>query len=141
MEGFYNTRYQSGSFSLINLGNGFHYLCSLSFLFSLRSRQQPLYISWAERKLKCCCSGKSWTPYGHIAASHKHTHTHTYTHTYTHTQTHTQFVSAGYHSRMVTKRHLLLTCAYDYCVQGVENVQHQACVSYFTSHIVQGTTV
>ena len=39
VEELYSTRYQSGSFSLINVGSGFHCLLVFSFLFSYMNLQ------------------------------------------------------------------------------------------------------
>jgi hypothetical protein len=107
---FYGTRYQSGSFFLINVGSGFHCLCCFSLFHYIAIYVGPVklgkgvcYISVIKiliinllNYLRC----KKYISNTHThTQKHTHTHTpkhsHTHTHKNTHTHTHTRFLNAG----------------------------------------------
>ena len=51
VEELYGTRYQSGSFSLINVGSVFHCLRSFFFFFSFLSHKKGQNIAWKQTAL------------------------------------------------------------------------------------------
>ena len=116
----YGSRYQSGSFSLFNMGSGFS--LPAWFLFFTGSRiGEGCSVHWSERSttqphIRLLTLNKSVTfPYrkGYLNEDealqqykHTRTHTHTHAHTHTHTRTHTHTYAHTYtHTHTHTSTH------------------------------------